>query len=111
MNLNNRQRFRICRASSGLMNLSRRGETTFLEDINAVPGNKVTANLKDNTISMTGFNGLNRQPLHFREIAPMVFREVNGKAKIAFVNDASGRHIAYVNYDTNYPSVVFHASE
>ena len=37
----------------------------------------------------------------------MVFREVDGKAKIAFVNDASGRHVAHIDYDTNYPSLVF----
>lgn len=85
----------------------RRCETTFLALSTLFRETKVTANLKDNTISMTGFNGLNRQPLHFREIAPMVFREVDGKAKIAFVNDSSGRHIAYANYDTNYPSAAF----
>jgi hypothetical protein len=56
---------------------------------------------------VTGFNGLNQEPLHFREVAPMVFREVDGKAKIAFVNDASGRRIAYTNYDTNYPNQYF----
>ena len=37
----------------------------------------------------------------------MVFREVDGKAKIAFVNDANGSQIAYANYDVYYPSVVF----
>lgn len=86
---------------------SRRGEKTLLRILALLQEIKVTANLKDNTILISGFNGLNRQPLHFREIAPMVFREVNGKAKIAFVSDASGRHVAYIDYDTNYPSVVF----
>jgi CubicO group peptidase (beta-lactamase class C family) len=86
---------------------SRRGETTFLAVSTLLQETKVTANLNDNTISILGFNGLNQQPLHFREIAPMVFREVDGKAKIAFVNDADGRLTAYTNYDTNYPSVVF----
>jgi hypothetical protein len=86
---------------------SRRCETTFLAVSRLFRETKVTANLEDNTISMTGFNGLNQQPLHFQEIAPRVFREVDGKAKIEFVNDASGRRIAYANYDTNYPSVVF----
>lgn len=91
----------------GTYELSRRAETTFLALSTLLLNATVTANLKDNTISMTGFNGLNQQPLHFREIAPMVFREVNGKAKIAFVKDGSGRHIAYANYDTKYPSSVF----
>lgn len=86
---------------------SRRSETTFLALSTLVRQIKVTANLEDSTISMTGFNGLNQKPLHFREIAPMVFRAVDGKAKIAFVKDASGRLMAYTHYDTNYPSSVF----
>ena len=86
---------------------SRRCETTFLRILKLFQEIKVTANMKDHTLSISGFNGLNQQPLHFREIAPMVFREVDGKAKIAFVNDASGRHIAHINYETHYPSVVF----
>ncbi len=86
---------------------SRCCETTFLAVTTLLLEKKVTANLKDNTISIAGFNGLNQQPLHFREIAPMVFREVDGKAKIAFSNDASGRRVAYIDYDTNYPSQVF----
>lgn len=86
---------------------SRRCETTFLAISTLFRQKKVTANLEDNTLSMTGFNGLNQQPLRFREIAPMVFREVDGKAKIAFVNNASGHLTAYTHYDTNYPSVVF----
>lgn len=37
----------------------------------------------------------------------MVFREVDGKGKIAFVNDGNGPLMAHVNYDIHYPSVVF----
>lgn len=85
---------------------SRRCETTFLSISRLFRETKVTAN-QDNTISMSGLNGFNLQPLHFQEIAPMVFRELGGKAKIAFVNDASGRLVAHVNYDTHYPSLVF----
>lgn len=85
---------------------SRRFETTFLALSRLFRQTKVIANV-DNTISMTGLNGLNQQPVHFRAIAPLVFREVDGNAKIAFVNDDSGRRIAYINYDTNYPSVVY----
>jgi CubicO group peptidase (beta-lactamase class C family) len=91
----------------GIYKLSRRCETNFLAISKLFLEATVTANLKDNTISMTGLNGLNGQPLHFREIAPMVFCEVDGKAKIAFANDANGSQIAYVNYDIYYPSVVF----
>lgn len=86
---------------------SRRSETTFLRIFKLFQEIKVIANPKDNTISISGFNGLNRQPLHFREIAPLIFQEVDGKAKIAFVNDANGQRTAYINYDIHYPSVVF----
>lgn len=91
----------------GTYGLSRCCKTTFLAISSLFLEATVTANLEDNTISMTGLNGLNGQPLHFREIAPMVFREVDGKAKIAFVNDANVRKIAYVNHDIYYPSSVF----
>lgn len=91
----------------GTYALSRCCKTTFLTVSTLFLEKKVTANLKDNTISMTGLDGLNQQPLHFREIAPLVFREVGGKAKIAFINDVSGRRVAHIDYDTNYPSVVF----
>jgi CubicO group peptidase (beta-lactamase class C family) len=93
----------------GTYELSRRCETTFLAVSTLFLETKVTANLKDNTISMAGINGLNQQPLHFREIAPMVFREVDGKAKIAFINDASGRRAAYIDspFAEIYPNVVF----
>jgi hypothetical protein len=64
---------------------------------------KVSVNPKDNTISVAGFKGLNQQPLHFREISPLVFREVDGHAKIAFVNDPMGRRVAYIDY----PFMVF----
>ncbi len=86
---------------------SRRCKITFLGVSRLMEEAKVTANLEDNTISMAGFNGLNQQPLHFREIAPMVFCEVDGKSKIAFVNDAAGRLVAYTNYDTKYPNQVY----
>jgi predicted membrane channel-forming protein YqfA (hemolysin III family) len=56
---------------------------------------------------MAGFKGLNQQPLHFREIAPMVFRDVDGHSKIAFVNDATGRRVAYIDY----PFMVFQQVE
>lgn len=91
----------------GTYKLSRRCETNFLTLSKLFLEATVVANLKDNTISMTNLNGLNGQPLHFREIAPMVFREVDGKAKIAFNKDTNGSRIAYVNYDVYCPSVVF----
>jgi CubicO group peptidase (beta-lactamase class C family) len=87
----------------GSYEVSRRFETNVLAVTTMIGEAKVTFNPKDNTISMTGFKELNQQPKHFREIAPMLFRDVNGKAKIAFVKDAWGRRVAYIDY----PFMVF----
>ncbi|MGC1618376.1 MAG: serine hydrolase domain-containing protein [Candidatus Acidiferrum sp.] len=83
--------------------VSRRFETNVLAVTTVIGETKVTFHPKDNTISMTGFKGLNQQPSHYREIAPMVFHAVDGKAKIAFVKDATGRRVAYIDY----PFMVF----
>ena len=83
--------------------VSRRFETNVLAVTTVIGETKVTFNPKDSTISMAGMKGLNQQPIHYREIAPMVFRDVDGKAKIAFVKDATGRRVAYIDY----PFMVF----
>ncbi len=88
---------------AGAYEVSRRFETNVLAVTGLLGQTKVTVNSKDNTISMAGFKGLNQQPIHFREIAPMLFRDVNGHAKIAFVKDATGRRVAYIDY----PFMVF----
>jgi hypothetical protein len=75
---------------------SRRNETNFLAVLNVLGQSEVTANA-DNTISVTGTNGLNQQPLHFQEIAPLLFRQVDGKSKLAFVN-VGGRLTAYSDF-------------
>lgn len=86
---------------------SRRFETTFLAVSKLFLQFQITANLEDTTISMTGFNGMNGTPIHFQEIEPMVFQEVDGKAKIAFVKDTNGQNVVHANYDVYYPSLVF----
>lgn len=88
---------------AGTYKVSRRFETNVLAVTTVLGETKVTVNPKDNTISMGGMKGLNQQPRRFREIAPMVFRDVNGPAKVAFVNDAAGRRVAYIDY----PFMVF----
>jgi CubicO group peptidase (beta-lactamase class C family) len=87
---------------AGTYEVSRRFETNVLAVTTVLGETKVTVHPKDNTISM-GFKGLNQQPLHFRETSPMVFRQVDGKARIAFVKDATGRRVAYIDY----PFMVF----
>jgi CubicO group peptidase (beta-lactamase class C family) len=91
------------RSVAGTYEVSRRFETNVLAVTTVLGETKVSVNPKDNTISVAGFKGLNQQPLHFREISPMVFREVDGHAKIAFVDDPMGRRVAYIDY----PFMVF----
>ncbi len=88
---------------AGTYEVSRRFDTNVLAVTTLLGETKVTVNPKDNTISFGGFKGLNQQPLRFREISPMVFRELDGKAKIAFVKDPTGRRVAYIDY----PFMVF----
>ena len=87
---------------AGVYEVSRRFDTNVLAITTVLGETKITVNPKDNTISM-GAKGLNQQPEHFREIAPMVFRQVDGNAKIAFAPDPNGRRIAYIDY----PFMVF----
>ncbi len=87
---------------AGSYEVSRRFDTNVLAFTTVLGETKITVNPKDNTISM-GAKGLNQQPERFREIAPMVFRQVDGNAKIAFAPDPSGRRIAYIDY----PFMVF----
>jgi CubicO group peptidase (beta-lactamase class C family) len=87
---------------AGSYEVSRRFQTNVLAITTVLGETKVTVNPKDNTISIGG-KGLNQQPERFREIAPMVFRQVDGNSKIAFAPDPSGRQIAYIDY----PFMVF----
>jgi CubicO group peptidase (beta-lactamase class C family) len=87
---------------AGRYEVSRRFDTNILAITTVLGETKIIVSPKDNTISM-GAKGLNQQPERFREIAPMVFRQVDGDAKIAFAPDPSGRRIAYIDY----PFMVF----
>jgi CubicO group peptidase (beta-lactamase class C family) len=88
---------------AGTYSVSRRFETNVLSVTGLLGQAKVAVNPKDNTITVDGEKGLNQQPLHFREISPMVFREVDGKAMAVFTNEPGGRRVAYIDY----PFMVF----
>jgi CubicO group peptidase (beta-lactamase class C family) len=88
---------------AGTYTVSRRFETNVLSVTGLLGQAKVAVNPKDNTITFDGEKGLNQQPLHFREISPMVFREVDGKAMVVFANEPGGRRVAYIDY----PFMVF----
>ena len=77
---------------------SRRFETNILAVTTVLGQAKILADPQDNTIYIDEFKKENGQPRHYREIAPMLFKSVDGPEKVTFVKDASGRKIAYIDY-------------
>src|SRR5712691_9428042 len=86
------------RAVAGLYKSSRRFETNILATTTLLGQTKVSADPKDNTIYTDDFKYPNGQPRHFREIGPMLFRDVKGSDKIAFITDPSGRRVFYIDF-------------
>lgn len=82
---------------------SRRGDTTLFWVLSAIGQAKVVAN-SDGTISVNEMKGLNGKPKKFREIAPMLFREVDGQDLLGFKHDQdSDREIMAIDF----PFMVF----
>ena len=95
---------RDARSVAGRYEISRRFETNILAMLTMLGEAKIAVDPKDNTIYIDQFlKNANGQPMHFREVGPMLFRNVNGHEKIAFVTDASGRRVAYIDF----PFMVF----
>jgi CubicO group peptidase (beta-lactamase class C family) len=69
---------------------SRRAETTMLAANNFFSTTDVVANA-DGTITVQGWRGLNGQPTKFREIGPLMYRDVEGQGRLAFQPDPAGR--------------------
>jgi CubicO group peptidase (beta-lactamase class C family) len=61
---------------------SRRAESTFLSVLNLLQPLKVVVN-EDGTISVPLLTDLNGEPTKWREISPYVWRNVNGKTRLA----------------------------
>lgn len=61
---------------------SRRAESTFLSILNVLQPTKVVANA-DGTVSLPMFHQLNGEPFKWKEIAPYVWRQVDGKDRLA----------------------------
>src|SRR5947209_1213356 len=87
---------------SGRYIISRRSETTILKVLTAVGESKISAN-SDSTISVDELKDLNGEPKKFREIGPLMFREVNGQDRIAFKRDNSGNLLLAIDF----PFMVF----
>jgi CubicO group peptidase (beta-lactamase class C family) len=79
------------RAVVGTYESSRRAETTITSMISMLGQSKVAVN-PDSTIS-TGETDAAGNPKRYREIAPWVFRQVNGQDEVAFPVNYTGRRI------------------
>ena len=89
---------------AGPYKISRRFDTNILAVTTVLGEAKFVADPKDNTIYLDGFlKEENGQPRHFREVGPMLFRSDDGPEKVAFIKDASGHRVAYIDY----PFMVF----
>jgi CubicO group peptidase (beta-lactamase class C family) len=78
------------RAVAGTYETSRRGETTLLKS-GALLGELSVRPSGDGTINIDASKNQRGQVRRWRETAPLVFQEVNGPEKLAFLRDASGR--------------------
>jgi len=58
---------------------------------------------KDGTITIGALKGINGHPKHWREIGPMMFREVDGQDRVVFQRDAEGR----MSMLSDFPFFVF----
>lgn len=91
------------RSIAGSYDVSRRFETNILSFASLLGQTRLVADPKDNTILIEGSKSLNGQPTHYREVGPLLFRAVDGQEKIAFVKDAVGQQVAYIDF----PFMVF----
>ena len=62
--------------------------------------------LADGTITAAGMNNFAGTPLHWREIGPLQYQEVNGSHKLDFVADLNG-NLRYWATDAQVPVLIF----
>jgi CubicO group peptidase (beta-lactamase class C family) len=87
------------RTVSGLYSSSRRFETNIFSPLSLLGEMAVQRDAKDSTLlTIPDAKQLNGQPVRFREIAPMRFRDVDGHEQIAFATDSTGRRIVYLDF-------------
>ena len=77
--------------------LSRRSDTNVAAVISALSQVKVSVN-SDGTISLDQFKDYAGNPKHFKEISPLMFREVNGQSRLAFIKDYAGQQIIVIDW-------------
>ena len=71
------------RKVSGVYNGTRRGETTFLKLVALLDQFRVSSD-KDGTLSVEGNKNQSGELKKWKEIAPLVYNEVDGSERIAF---------------------------
>ncbi len=87
------------RSVAGSYKISRRFETNILAVTTMLGEAKFVFDPKDSTVYLDGFlKKENGQPRHFKEVAPMLFRSVDGPEKIALVKDSHGKRMVYIDY-------------
>ena len=77
------------RAVSGLYDGTRRGETTLLK-ILALAGQFNVRSDKEGVLQIEGMKNQSGELQRWREIAPLVYREIDGLERLGFRRDASG---------------------
>jgi len=77
------------RAVSGLYEGTRRSQTTFLRVL-ALLGQFSATSDKEGVLQIEGMKNQGGELKQWREIAPLIYREVDGLEKIGFRRDASG---------------------
>lgn len=82
---------------------SRRCENTFLSISTLTREVNVDDSRQENAITLKGFNEVSSKPIKLQKIAPDLYKEIDGKAKIAFTSDKGGKQTIYVDY----PFMVF----
>jgi len=93
---------------AGSYEVSRGFRTNVLAVLTLLDEAKIVVDKKDNTIFVDdAFKNANGVPKHFREVGPMLFRDVDGQDKLAFVKDANGRLLLYIDF----PFMVFQKIE
>jgi CubicO group peptidase (beta-lactamase class C family) len=85
--------------------LASRHNDSALRMLYALTQGQVQA-LPDGTITAAGMNNFAGTPLHWREIGPLQYQEVNGAHKLDFVTDANG-DISYWATDAEVPVMIF----
>jgi len=93
---------RDAKSVTGTYWMSRRSETNIAAVIPAFDQTQVSIN-SDGTISVDHAKDLAGNPKHLQEIAPLLFRELHGQSRVAFIKDYAGRQIIV----TDAPFVIF----